>query len=86
MKAIEGVSPMVSTLEETFACKRDLTPSERRNVELDKVPITMEVSKSILEDKGRIILAYDGTFGGPWNHLDTWHMKWGNDLTCFSSL
>lgn len=47
MKAIEGFSPIVSTLEEKFACKKGLTPIVRRDIELEKVPITMKMERFV---------------------------------------
>ena len=46
----------------------------------------MKLSKLALEKKRKIVLAYDEGLDGFWNHLNLWHMTWGNSLTCFSSL
>lgn len=46
---------------------------------------SMKVPKSALEEKEKIVSDYGERLDGPWNHLDLWHITWGNGLTCFSS-
>jgi len=46
---------------------------------------SIKVPKLAIEEKGKIVSAYDERLDSPWNHLDLWHITWGNDLTCFSS-